>query len=53
MPAPESLKVGDLVRFVALPDEWLRPRYTVQCGGHHFHEGNGQAKLAVSRKGDR
>lgn len=25
MPQPQSLKVGDLIRFVALPDEWSRP----------------------------
>jgi hypothetical protein len=30
MPDPRSLKVGDLVRFVALPEEWSRPG----CGVH-------------------
>jgi hypothetical protein len=25
MPDPKSLKVGDFVRFTALPDEWSRP----------------------------
>ena len=29
MPDPKSLKVGDLVLFTALPDEWLRSGYTV------------------------
>jgi hypothetical protein len=29
MPEPHSLKVGDLVRFVTLPDEWTRPSYTI------------------------
>jgi hypothetical protein len=29
MPDPHFLKVGDLVRFVALPDEWSRPDYSV------------------------
>jgi hypothetical protein len=28
---PESLKVGDLVRFVAIPDEWLSPGCTVHA----------------------
>ncbi len=29
MPNPKTLKVGDLVRFVSLPDEWSRPGHTV------------------------
>jgi hypothetical protein len=29
VPDPKCLKVGDLVRFMALPDEWSRPGYTV------------------------
>ncbi len=29
MPDPKSLKVGDLVRFTALPDEWTRPGFYV------------------------
>ena len=29
MPDPKCLKVGDLVRFTALPDEWSRPGFTV------------------------
>ncbi len=29
MPDPRDLKPGDLVRFVALPDEWDRPGYTL------------------------
>lgn len=27
MPDPRTLKVGDLVRFVKLPDEWADPNY--------------------------
>ena len=27
MPDPKALKVGDLVRFVTLPDEWSRPAH--------------------------
>ena len=29
MPDPKCLKVGDLVRFTALPDEWSRPGFWV------------------------
>jgi len=29
MPDPHDLKVGDLVRFTSLPDEWSRPNYTL------------------------
>ncbi|MHC4516665.1 MAG: hypothetical protein ACYS5W_23645 [Planctomycetota bacterium] len=29
MPDPKSLRVDDRVRFVALPDEWRKPGYTV------------------------
>lgn len=29
MPDPKKLKVGDRVKFVAMPDEWEDPRYTV------------------------
>jgi hypothetical protein len=29
MPDPRSLKVGDLVRFIALPEAWSRPDYHV------------------------
>ena len=29
MPDPKSLKTGDFVRFIALPDEWSRPGFTV------------------------
>jgi hypothetical protein len=29
MPDPKTLRVGDLVRFVAIPDEWSRPGYFV------------------------
>jgi hypothetical protein len=29
MPDPKSLKVGDLVYFTAIPDEWSRPGYSV------------------------
>lgn len=29
MPNPGSLKIGDYVRFVALPDEWSSPGYVV------------------------
>lgn len=28
MPDSKTLKVGDFVRFIALPDEWSRPGYT-------------------------
>ena len=28
MPDPKKLKVGDRVKFVALPDEWDAPRYS-------------------------
>ena len=28
MPDPKLLRVGDFVRFVALPDEWSRPGFT-------------------------
>jgi len=31
MPDPKSLKVGDLVRFILLPQEWSRPRYFVHA----------------------
>ena len=31
MPKPQSLKTGDLVRFVAMPDEWSHPGYTVHA----------------------
>ena len=31
MPNPQSLEIGDLVRFVALPDEWLLPGHTVHA----------------------
>lgn len=30
MPDPKSLKVVDLIRFVALPKEWSHPGYTIQ-----------------------
>jgi hypothetical protein len=30
MPDPKSLKVGDRVRFVAIPTEWSQPDFTVQ-----------------------
>jgi hypothetical protein len=30
MPDPRSLKVDDRVRFIALPDEWSHPGYTIQ-----------------------
>jgi len=36
MPDPKSLKVGDLVRFVALPDEWSRTDYTISAGDIAF-----------------
>ncbi len=29
MPNPHDLKVGDLVRFIALPDEWNQPGITL------------------------
>lgn len=29
MPDPKKLRIGDRVKFVALPDEWQRPGYTV------------------------
>ena len=29
MPDPRKLKVGDRIRFVAMPDEWSRPNYTL------------------------
>ena len=43
MPDPKSLKVGDLVRFVALPDEWSRTGYTVHRESIAF------MKMMVSR----
>lgn len=36
MPNPKSLQVGDLVRFVSLPDEWSRPDYAVPRGSIAF-----------------
>jgi hypothetical protein len=36
MPDPKTLKVGDLVRFVAIPAEWSRPGYTVQACDRSF-----------------
>ena len=30
MPDPKTLKVGDLVRFVSLPEAWSRAGYTIQ-----------------------
>jgi hypothetical protein len=29
MPSPDTLKVGDRVRFIALPDEWNEPSYGI------------------------
>ncbi len=29
MPDPKSLRIGDLVRFVSLPEEWADPRWSV------------------------
>jgi hypothetical protein len=29
MPDPTTLKVGDRIRFIAVPDEWSRKGYTV------------------------
>lgn len=29
MPSPDTLKVGDRVRFIALPDEWSEPSYGI------------------------
>lgn len=36
MPEPQSLKVGDLVRFVTLPEEWSRPGYTIHAESISF-----------------
>jgi hypothetical protein len=36
MPDPKTLKVGDLVRFVGIPDEWSRPGYFVLPGCRAF-----------------
>ncbi len=36
MPDRKALKVGDRVRFVALPDEWRRPGFTVGRGDRDF-----------------
>ena len=33
---PTSLKLGDLVRFVKLPDEWSRPGYRVHASSVAF-----------------
>jgi len=44
MPDPKKLKVGDLVRFVSLPEEWKNPEYVVQEESIEF------MKIMVSRK---
>ncbi len=31
MPDPNSLKVGDLIRFVAIPEEWSHPDHTIRA----------------------
>ena len=36
MPDPKTLKVGDLVRFVSLPEEWSRPGYTLHRDSKAF-----------------
>ena len=36
MPDPKSLKVGDRVRFVSLPEEWAQPHCTVHENSVEF-----------------
>lgn len=45
MPDPGSLKVGDLVRFIALPDEWSRPDFKTPRDSVAF------MKVMIKRKG--
>jgi len=44
MPDPKRLKIGDLVKFVALPDEWQAPNY-------HVHEESVEfMKVMIARR---
>jgi hypothetical protein len=36
MPNPQSLKVGDLIRFISIPEEWSRPDYGVPASSRAF-----------------
>ncbi len=36
MPDPKTLKVGDLIRFVKLPDEWTNPNCFVHAETQAF-----------------
>jgi hypothetical protein len=36
MPNPQSLKVGDLIRFISIPEEWSRPGYWVPASSRAF-----------------
>jgi len=36
MPNPRDLRVGDFVRFTALPDEWSHPGYTLHRDSMSF-----------------
>jgi hypothetical protein len=36
MPSPRSLKVGDRVRFVSLPEEWSQPGYRIHSSSVRF-----------------
>ncbi|MCA8942913.1 MAG: hypothetical protein KDB80_10175 [Planctomycetes bacterium] len=36
MPDPRQLRVGDRIRFVALPDEWSAPGYFVHDESREF-----------------
>jgi hypothetical protein len=36
MPDPQALKIGDRVRFVAIPEEWSQPGYRVSAASRRF-----------------
>src|SRR5579871_6620282 len=36
MPNPQSLKVGDFIRFISIPEEWSRPGYLVSASSRAF-----------------
>lgn len=36
MPNPRKLKVGDRVRFFAMPDEWSHPQFTLSAYDRDF-----------------
>lgn len=43
MPDPGELKVGDLIRFISLPEEWNRE-------GHHVHKESVEFMQAMIRR---